>query len=520
MTSEATRAPSAAAERPAGRQAGYERQAHGSFRLSRREFSLAAWLSVLVLAYGVLTMSGHQYSSDGFVTFQSARILVTQGTLFFEPPLRWGDQVFETSKYGLGMTVAYLAYLIPLRYLRPDLFSLSLDPNLPYDQQLLYNDLYLYASTLNALVVAGIAALTYLTARELGLNQRWAAATGLVAALASPLAVYARLDFSQPLATLCLLAALWCWLRARTSATLLPAVGAGLGMAAGILTRFDFTLVVVPGLVGLALHTVVTAPTGQRRRLISGLALAGLAVSAALSVVLIINAIRLGSPLAFGYPNAWNTSVWPMLRGLIGHLFSPGAGLLWHFPLAALSLFSLAPLVGRHPVFAATVFVIVISHLVLYSVWRNWPGGYAWGPRFLVPLVPLLTIIVMLWAAETPHPARRWWVAGGVAASWLISLNGILFSFLRLFSTCKCLYQGPVGSERFMWAGSTLISGWYFPSTWEPLSVVTAFDLLWLNAVLPNYRSAAVVVILLLVLALAAVRLTRFVRTAPPAPAG
>jgi hypothetical protein len=457
-------------------------------RLTVRDAGLALALLALVLAYGLLTLGGHQYSSDGFVTFQSARLLITEGTLFFEPALRWGEQIITTSKYGLGMTLVYLVYLIPLRLMRPELFLLTLDPSQPYDQRLLYNDLYLYSSTLNAVVVACIAVMVYLTARELGLNRRWSTATALAATLASPLAVYARMDFSQPLTALSLTAALWLWLRAAKSGSVLPGLGAGLAMAAGVLVRLDFVVINVPVLFGLALWNASTERPGRRGRQL-GLGLAAGAVAAAVGVVLFVNDLKFGSPFATGYPDAWSKTLAPIVTALIGHLFSPGAGLLWHFPLSALFVVSLWRLAGRHRLLVVVVMGLFVCRLALYSVWRNWPGGLAWGPRFLVPMVPLITIVVMLWAADAPWRRRRW-VTAGIGLSWLVSLNGILFFFLDMFSQCGCLDQGPVGSERFTRAGSTLLSGWLFPQHWQPTNVVEAFDLLWLKAILGSSSSA------------------------------
>ncbi|MCC7359769.1 MAG: hypothetical protein IT317_09845 [Anaerolineales bacterium] len=448
-------------------------------------------------------MSGHQYSSDGFVTFQSARVLLTDGRLTFDPPLRWGSQIIAASKYGIGMSLAYLLYLVPLRQLRPDLFVQTFDPQMAYDQRLLFNELYLYSSTLNALVVAGVAVVTYLTARELRLSSGWAVVAALIVGLASPLAVYARLDFAQPLITLCLMAALWLWLRARDNPSGLVALSAGLIMAAGVLTRFDFIVVSVPALLVLALWPLLSAKPAERRRRLRGLTLAALAVGAALAVVLGLNLLKFGSATAFGYPNAWNSTLEPVLQALVGHLVSPGAGILWYFPVVTLLPVALPGFVAHRPRVGLVLVLLLVSYLLLYSVWRNWPGGYAWGPRFLVPLVPLMTLAGVYWAAAGAQRWQRWWLGGAAGASWLVSLNGILFSFLDLFSTCGCLNQGPVGSERFTWAGSNLLAGWNFPVEWHRASMVQAFDLLWLR-VLVGSVSAAIAIVALTALIVAA----------------
>ena len=62
---------------------------------------------------------------------------------------------------------------------------------------------------------------------------------------------------------------------------------------------------------------------------------------------------------------------------------------------------------------------------LLYARWQMWEGGWCWGPRFLVPLVPLLLLPVAALAATVrSRPARAALVAlAGVSA--LVTLGGV-----------------------------------------------------------------------------------------------
>ena len=74
----------------------------------------------------------------------------------------------------------------------------------------------------------------------------------------------------------------------------------------------------------------------------------------------------------------------PLITGLRGLLFSSGKGVLWHVPLAWLTLVSAFfwRRGKRLPDFLLA-FGTVLSLLLLYSTWSDWAGGRSWGPRFL-----------------------------------------------------------------------------------------------------------------------------------------
>jgi hypothetical protein len=65
--------------------------------------------------------------------------------------------------------------------------------------------------------------------------------------------------------------------------------------------------------------------------------------------------------------------------------------------------------------------------LVFYGAWWAWHGGWCWGPRFLVPLMPLSCLPLIMLLDLTPRPplqSRR----GGVmwqGAAWALVVLGI-----------------------------------------------------------------------------------------------
>jgi hypothetical protein len=100
-----------------------------------------------------------------------------------------------------------------------------------------------------------------------------------------------------------------------------------------------------------------------------------------LLVIGAVNLIRFGNPLSDGHGQDPALAFSPLSGGLTGLLISPGKGLLWYCPVFVLALF--------HNRDLRTWMPFAIS-LLLHGMIHDWTGGTGWGPRFLVPALPLL----------------------------------------------------------------------------------------------------------------------------------
>ena len=117
--------------------------------------------------------------------------------------------------------------------------------------------------------------------------------------------------------------------------------------------------------------------------------LAGLAFGAA--VDLVVNQVRFGSAFQSGYGDErWQ----PMVTGILGLSVSPGRGILWCMPLALLVPLGVVCLVRRGRSLEAGW--LASTALLLFATaafWSGWWGGQAWGPRLLVPALPLIAVL-------------------------------------------------------------------------------------------------------------------------------
>lgn len=312
----------------------------------------------------------------------------------------------------------------------------------------------------NGLVTAATAALLWLTARRL----RYSDWVGIVLAMLYGLATiawpYANHFFGEPLSALALLFVFYGILSYRLTGALYWIFYAGCAAAIAMTTVVAHTLLLA--ILGLYLLTFfvyapstegdsttdgkpadgdaspkLTSPKTQKiltRLLVASAAYAGPILFAGL-LLLWYNIVRFGNPLDTGYHfgsgEGFST---PMLEGLWGLLISPYRGLFWHTPLLLVSLFAWVPFARRHPVESLTIFGLSFVLLSLYSRWWMWWGGFAWGPRFLVPLTPFW----LLPLAEPLQAIERRWQTLDRSSPWattsVLGIEGVVIVIVSLIS--------------------------------------------------------------------------------------
>ena len=300
---------------------------------------------------------------DGDMMFRLTKSLVTAHSFRIQDPVLHLNEPY--SYYGLAV-------------------SLLLVPFFAFGQQLLHDGTVLittFEPIVSALTVVALLSLLV----DLGVSWRRSFLVALLYAFASLAWAYSGVLYSEPLVGLCIVSAVlfaqrrW-WL----------AAGCVTGLA--LLARWDSALlVVVPvsGYVAYSLWRPHTLPL--RGEGIWKLCLFGAPIAAVTGINLAYDAFRYGRPLASPYLGTFQFST-PLPVGLFGLLFSPGAGLLVYVPLIVLGFFGLRALWRRWPRIAALIGALVLLRLVLYGQWYGWDGGITFGPRFLVPIVPLMFI--------------------------------------------------------------------------------------------------------------------------------
>ncbi len=374
-------------------------------------------LAALVLAGAVLAGTADErvfgLMVDGRTMLRTAVSMATLGEIGIargnpvDLPREGGDAV---SRYGMGPSLV-LAVPAALAPAFERAFGTGASQTLFVLHQIL----------LVLLAAAGAFAL----ARAWGAPPRAAAGALLATALSSPLWAYVALDFSEPLQAALVAgafaAAAWAGRdpegdsskgkkKTETANGRRPLL---LAATAGFLSGFALlskTLLVflLPAVLAALLGS---APgRGRVRRLVA--ACAGFAVPALLWLAFEI--VRFGRPLA-SYPGEGFHH--PVVDGLWRLLVGPNKGLVFYFPLVLLSLWGAFSLLRTRRTSVVPALAFSGALLLAASAWWAWDGTFGWGPRLLLPAIPLLA------AAAACAPAPR--AAFGVLFALGAAVNGI-----------------------------------------------------------------------------------------------
>ena len=113
------------------------------------------------------------------------------------------------------------------------------------------------------------------------------------------------------------------------------------------------------------------------------------------AAVLAYNAWAFGAPLAHGFSGSTSrfSETWGV--GQAGLLVSPGRGLLWYTPVAAIAILGLVRSFRFGERWLASALgSAALAHLVFMGKWGEWHGGESWGPRMLTDALPLLFLFL------------------------------------------------------------------------------------------------------------------------------
>ncbi|HBF35145.1 TPA: hypothetical protein DDW35_11350 [Candidatus Sumerlaeota bacterium] len=435
---------------------------------------------ILALAY-TLTLGGHLYSPDEEIVFRATESLATRGEFAVEPfvPVHFATRKTlperadkrEIPQYGIGQPIAAipfywvgnaLAGMLPARtwnLLKTNMraeYPME-NPNASPDEQALGVARRFGCSFFNLFVTAFSGVALFGICRVLCGKALPSFLATLMWGLGSMAWPHARTFFTEPLAGLCLLLAVWgiaVALHAEKKRSWLFVLA---GMAAGYacLVRVDST-VFLPALFLLATlggwrravqeeapqpaNDVVEktseanssdfpdvwelGPTplpeapvkkdapDERLTFAQVILRAGLftvPVMLAGAFLLYSNHKYYGSFFASGYsdqPEGIKFST-PVLAGLYGFFMSVGKGLFFFSPALIPAIWGIRPMLRNCRVFGAGILALFVMFLLVMSAWRNWPGGWCWGPRHIMQIHALLAVPVAFWMVERWDGFRR-----------------------------------------------------------------------------------------------------------------
>jgi hypothetical protein len=336
----------------------------------------------------LFTTPGHLYTIDSEVSYHTTDSLVRAGTLVIP-----GNEITvqdsrgrPTGRYGLLQPIL----CIPL-YLLGALFDRNwADP--PY-----LNETWrtVWVATFNQWVCALGLVLFYRILRALDIQRQPALAVTLALGFGSPWWTYSRDLFRQPLSGVLILWAMLEALRFRQSSRTRDLIAVGTALGFSITNRLT-TAATWPGCLLLLMRRDDRRFSNRDRRIFS--VVAGL-IALGIGLQVGTNLWRFGTWWGPAYANR-HFSLAYLRESIPEFLISPARGLLLFSP--TLLLFGHGVLAGWRKDRWVTFCLLLTASLkvLLFAVYYDFRGGVNPGPRYLIPVLPILFIFPAWVAGE------------------------------------------------------------------------------------------------------------------------
>jgi len=316
--------------------------------------------------------------------------------------------------------------------------------------KLLGGDTRFFVSLLNPIVTAFTAVMLYVFGQAFGYPPLVAAFVTVGFGLGSLAWPYTKTFFAEPLAACGLLLttlAIYYYRRHLERRWLLVA---GCAYGVMILTRWD-TMMAGPL---LAIY-LLWPDRSWTARVYLRLGYLLIALVPFLLAIVLYNRGQSGSYIVPYYqliPFTPDFLLGPFATAVYGLTLSSGKGIMWYMPVAFLSLLAW-PAFWRRKRLESLIFgALVLERVVAVSATTSaaWHGDVSWGPRYLVPIVPLLVLPSGFFLTS----ASSFLGAGGIMALVISSLSivvqvlGVSFHHAKYHDTL--ISKGLVSGEQRM----------------------------------------------------------------------
>jgi 4-amino-4-deoxy-L-arabinose transferase-like glycosyltransferase len=379
-------------------------------------FNLPDWILVFLLFasfYLLLFGRAQEYSyADGSLMFNVTKSIVEDGSFKSRVPGYYRGEVYlESSKYGLGFSIITVPF-----YLVTKVLAKWIDPQA-------IEIITRFAPMLaNVFITAATCAILFSFATILFRKRYVALIVTMLYGFATIAWPYSRYDFSEPLTGLCLLLSIYSIVLFQQSNKTIWLSLSSISISFAMFTRAVEAVIIFICVLYLFWYF------RKEKILINLKVLVGILTPIFITILLFFwyNYYRYGNIFITGYEvDFYNSRIFinTFLVNIYGLLFSPGKGLFWYSPPVLLSVFAYILFWKQHRWLCLFCLVIIILHFLIYSSWVAWEGGWCWGPRNLVPIIPILILPIGYLLQK-----YRWSIYPAVA----LLLYGITIQFLGI----------------------------------------------------------------------------------------
>jgi hypothetical protein len=423
---------------------------------------LITYVFVVFLIINFVSSGGHTDLWDGMVTFLITEGMALRQTAQLDPeipsitntsiPVMINGFLHWEVQNNKVVTGKYFEWVSMSRPIEPVYTSRALllpAISVPFyflSTLLSVNPVSLVAFSVNSIIIALTGLVIFCFSLDLYGSRRLAFILGLIFITCTFILPYNTSLFPQPLQALCIVSGVLFLYKARHNRPSFICIFTRNIDAAHAKTAYLYC-----GLAGLFFGlSIFASPTSglflpgfvicsfiflrhnKRLLLCFLLTLGALLISAG-----ILNYVRFGSISEFGYgPQYGNLSLNKGWIGLFGLFLSPGKGLLFYFPpIVLLPLAILFSYRQNKALSFITVYVLGIAWLYFGTIDINggsrfWSGAIAWGPRYLIPALPLIVIMLggLIKYPRKPNTKRLINVSliSTCVAGFIVNLGGVL----------------------------------------------------------------------------------------------
>lgn len=172
-----------------------------------------------------------------------------------------------------------------------------------------------------------------------------------------------------------------------------------------------------------------------------------------------------------------NVSLIQIFLRIYGQLLSPIKGLVFYMPVIILAGPGLYQLWRKHTSVALSITLVFLSLLGATSFYGMWYGGQSWGPRLLVPVLPIVLIsIAALWD-RYQQPVVRALTLMLLAISTIVQAAVATNSWWKGYAPFHKLALNPENSVGLSFRYVTLSPPWVLLRNWRADNL----NLLWLH---------------------------------------
>jgi hypothetical protein len=380
--------------------------------IASRVRRVAAMIFAATLCAYLATAGGTLGTGDAVAMLEAAKALVDRGAM--DVPADQSSEAWRGvdgryyTPFGIGQSLYDIPFLVAGRVAASRTGAFG-------DRDTLPKAFVAVASTIPAAAAVGFG---FLLAWRLSADARASAVAAFVLAFGTLLWPYAKFGFNAALTAGTLTAGVYGIAAGAVDrrAGVLIAGASGLGLA--LLTRHEMAIASF-----VAVGWVAWQTRGDRHRPALMLA-AVVPIALAIGVWLTLNATRYGDALRTGHDPAFS------LDGLRGYLLSPSGALLLYAPpsLAAIGLVAMAR--SGHAI-ATLLLVVTAAMIAFYASLEDWLGTRSYGPRYLVPLLPLLVAPLAVWIARLRSRASQFAVGLLCVIGFLVQVPAVAIDFSR-----------------------------------------------------------------------------------------